>query len=121
MGRRKIQKIEGFMEGTDLDEISFDEVRTFNDVETMVWTGLLLNKEDFPAVEVAIRQSGLLKEGKLVNAKNISGNVLGDNGRCDVVLFFEGAVLGNPVARLRFDGLKWTTDFCVNFYDDYHC
>ena len=107
------------MKGSDLDTIPFSELRGLKDVETMVWTGLLLTKAELPEVNSFLLQTGLLKEGKLVDAKNISGNILGDNGRCDVVLFFEGAVLGNPIVRLKIDGLKWTSDFVDNYRKDY--
>jgi hypothetical protein len=107
------------MENTDLNTIPFNDLASLKDVETMVWTGLLLKKADLPDVEACFKQMGLLKEGKLVDAKNISGNVLGYKGRCDVVLFFEGAVLGNAAARLCINGLKWTSDFRTNYSKDY--
>ena len=105
---------------TDLESIPFSEVRGLKDVETMVWTGLLLKKAELPEVEAFLKEKGLLSAGTLVDAKNISGNVDEDKDhRIDVVLFFKDAVFGNPVVRLFMDGLKWTSDFVVNFRDDY--
>lgn len=60
----------------------------------------------------AFTECGLfLNDVKIIDAKQIDGNVKGDKGRTDV----------NPIVRLRWAkaGLMWTGDFIANYAQDY--
>ncbi len=53
----------------------------------------------------------------------LSGNVMGDKGRIDLVVIFSDEAKPNigklAMWRLRINGVKWIDDFIVNYKDDY--
>ena len=52
-----------------------------------------------------------------VRKYHIDGN---DNGRSDYLFEFDHPEIAfNPIARLKFPDLKWTSDFVDNFELDY--
>lgn len=90
-----------------------------NDVETLVWTGLILKKSEFKAVSDFFKEINFLKSGEVVDAKVICDNVNGEDGRTDVLLILKDAVIANPIVRLTVEGLMWTSDFFNNYANDY--
>lgn len=107
-------------------EISFSELKeginngTYNDVNNPVWLGLLVKEEELPDMTNVFRDLGLIEQHDSVTGfRNITGNVLGDRGRHDVMLEISGNGIINPIARLMIEGLKWSSDFIVNYKDDY--
>ena len=102
--------------------ISFRELRDYNDSNSCVMVALLINDEsevnelnDFLSNEL-----GFSRGKKIIGYHHIEGNVRGEDGRSDYLLEFDHQEIAfNPLARLRFPDLKWTSDFKVNFEQDY--
>ena len=102
--------------------ISFSELSEYNDRNSCVMIALLINNEseveqinDFLTNEL-----GFSKGKAIVGYHHIEGNVRGKDGRSDYLLEFDHPEIGfNPVARLKFPDLKWTSDFIDNFKKDY--
>lgn len=100
-------------------KIPFIKLHKYNDSNSFVWTALLFNPDDKPAIEKWLKEVGFLPESAaILDMKEISGNVLGNRGRTDV-LFITTRTIFNPLVRLRIQGLKWTTDFIDNYGKDY--
>ena len=103
--------------------MKFSDLPTL-DAPTVVLTGLAFDEsgknaliEDmntFFTEELKFLQNG----SKIVNIEKIEGNILGDKGRTDVLLTLDKFDV-NPISRLRFPDLKWTSDFIKNFRGDY--
>lgn len=83
---------------------------------------LLINDEsevniinDFLANEL-----GFSRGKKIIGYHHIEGNMRGKDGRSDYLLEFDHPEIAfNPIARLRFPDLKWTSDFREIFKQDY--
>lgn len=114
-----------------MKRISFREVTELNnDSRYLVWTGL-----ELPSTEEGLDQlkndmteffvkQNLIPEGICVsNLNHISGNVREHTGdyRKDVLIKFSENTTINPMVRLEMSmsGLKWVSDFIVNFKNDY--
>lgn len=71
----------------------------------------------------AFTECGLfLNDVKIIDAKQIDGNVKGDKGRTDWLLCLNKDITNvNPIVRLRWAkaGLMWTGDFIANYAQDY--
>lgn len=65
-------------------------------------------------------EDGLLQEGsKVVDVEKIEGNVLGENGRTDVLIHLDKFAV-NPMVRIaKWRDVKWLEDFIVNYAGDY--
>lgn len=103
-------------------EIKFSELENFNDSESLVWTSLLMRDEDINPMNDFFHEISLIPKGKsLIGWKKIIGNVLGEDGRSDILLIFDHPELQiNPIARLSVGHeIKWTSDFITNFRCDY--
>ena len=85
----------------------------------IVWTGLVMKKNDIDDIDKWFTEIGLLQKGKVLDALNIDGNVLGDKGRNDVLLILEKGTEIDPIKRLLVNGLTWTGDFISNYGKDY--
>lgn len=108
-------------------EIPFTDLynsEKYDDSNSFVWMALIppaaAEVED---VEKFLRDGpdgpGFLPKGiKILGMHKIAGNVKGDDGRTDV-LFVTQKTSFNPIARLRIEGLKWTSDFIANYAGDY--
>ncbi len=106
-----------------VENIKFSELQKFNDSNSAVMIATVF-PEGFDFSEVDEFLSGVLgfSNGKnLIRVHFISDNVKGSKGRKDWLLEFDHEeVQFNPIARLRFPDLKWTSDFVDNFKDDYY-
>ena len=103
-------------------EIKFSELRKFNDKNSVVMIATTFpdgydfgDVNDFLSVEL-----GFSRGKNLIGVYYISDNVRGKDGRNDWLLEFDHEeVMFNPMARLRFSDLKWTSDFIYNYCKDY--
>ena len=99
---------------------------TLNDNNSFVIVGLLLEESDLPAVESFLRDEVhfLPAEMSITGAASIKGNVREETGdyRHDIIFFTDNQGSLDPMARLRLSqmGVKWTSDFVVNYRSDYH-
>lgn len=115
--------------------ISFSELctglenGTYNDCNNPVWMGVLLEDTDDNTTDNFIKHqvTDFFRKVELISAtdsvvgfKQITGNVLGKNGRTDVMLEISGKGIDNPIARLLVPDLKWASDFVVNHADEYN-
>lgn len=103
--------------------INFAEVETYNDGNTIVWTGLKLDGEDGEKLKKDMTefftQEGFFLNGtEITEIFKIGGNVKGKRGRQDALIVLSKFDV-SPLKRLMFDGLKWTEDFIVNYAKDY--
>lgn len=102
--------------------IDFNDLHDVNDSEGIVMTGVLFEyiEEELDQVTGFFHEIGLIpSESKVTDLRRITENVLGDEGRVDVLICFTPCS-PNPMARLRYGSdLKWVSDFVVNFADDY--
>lgn len=107
-----------------MKEITFAELKNFSDSNSSVMTGIT---PDCTAEQVDefFHETGFLNEKQhVVDLYHLSDNVLGDEGRSDILVVHEGdGMPGNPMARLRMNSggfhLKWTSDFIDNYAKDY--
>jgi hypothetical protein len=101
------------------EPIPFIQLANFNDSNSFVWTSLEFNPAERADIEAFLKESGFIPAtGKIIDMRLIAGNVLGSEGRTDVLFVTEPCQF-NPLARLRLNGVKWTSDFIVNYAADY--
>ena len=100
---------------TKLDTIPFSEIKAKN---TLVMMGMTATKENIPHITNYLKGNGFLKSGTVINAQDITGNVLGTEGRNDILLTLENPEYNYP-KRLLFEEVKWTEDFVTNYAEDY--
>ena len=99
---------------------------TLDDNNSFVIVGLLLEESDLPDVESFLRDEAyfLPAEMTITGAASIKGNVREETGdyRHDIIFFTDNQGSLDPIARLRLSqiGVKWTSDFVVNYRHDYH-
>lgn len=104
------------------NSVKFSELEKFNDSNSAVMIATEFPEGfDFSEVdEFLSEQLGFSKGKNLVGIHFIEGNVRGNEGRKDWLLEFDHEEIQfNPLARLKFPDLKWTSDFVVNYKDDY--
>ena len=104
------------------NSVTFSELQKFNDSNSVVMIATKFPEGfDFSEVdEFLSEQLGFSKGKNLIGVHFINGNVRGANGRKDWLLEFDHEeVQFNPIARLKFPDLKWTSDFIDIFGDDY--
>lgn len=102
--------------------ITFEELFDMNDSETAVMTAVIFPEDQDweDAQNYFSDETGFAKDKNLIGCHRILGNVLGDDGRWDYLLVFDHPEIQfNPLARLRFHDIKWTSDFVVNYAEDY--
>jgi len=106
--------------------IHFAEVRNFDDNNAIVITGITVDGMDsIDAIDNFFHETGLFDANKHVTGvSRILDNVLGDQGRTDLLfhLTIEGSI--NPMVRLKMRmrgfGVMWTNDFIDNYSKDYY-
>jgi hypothetical protein len=113
---------------TVYDTITFDELSSM-DENTF---GMVIVGAGGKSSEWVGGITKILKKEKIVNdikpifsrAAKITGNVLGEDGRTDLVLIFNKDVdmhVGKlAMWRLAFRDVSWMDDFVVNFRKDYN-
>lgn len=105
------------------DNIHFKELDKFNDSNSAVLLGISFEDDnDYSKLnDFLSNEIGFSKGKNLIGVHRITGNVLGDEGRRDWLLEFDNEdVQFNYLARLQCaHTLKWTSDFVVNYEDDY--
>ncbi len=108
--------------------ISFEELRnalrdcSINDSNSAVMIAVVFpDGQDWNEVQDFLSNDlGFSKGKNLIGCRRITGNVLGDGGRTDYLMEFDNpAIPFNPIARLRFSDIKWTSDFVDIFAKDY--
>lgn len=100
--------------------IPFAELKKLNDSNSFVWTALKFDPKDLKPIQTELVKLGFLpKDASLASMQKIDGNVEGDDGRTDVLFKTVKATHFNPIARLRIEGLTWTSDFIDNYGKDY--
>lgn len=105
--------------------IHFAEVRQFDDNNAIVITGITVDGMDsIKEFDDFFHETGLFDADKHVTeVSKILDNVLGDEGRTDLLfhLTVEGSI--NPMVRLNMRmrglGVMWTNDFIDNYSKDY--
>lgn len=103
--------------------IAFEELFGKNDSETAVMIAVKFPEDqDWNEVQEFLSEEiGFSKGKNLIGCRRILGNILGDEGRSDYLLEFDNpSTQFNPIARLRFPDIKWTSDFVVNYAKDYN-
>lgn len=106
----------------ETNSIKFSELQKFNDSNSAVMIATTFPEDfDFSEVdEFLSKELGFSKGKNLIGVHFIEGNVRGDEGRKDWLLEFDHEeVQFNPIARLMFPDLKWTSDFIDIFGKDY--
>lgn len=104
------------------NSIKFSELQEFNDSNSVVLIATTFpDGFDFSEVDEFLSDGLDFSRGKkLIGVHFITGNVLGEVGRKDWLLEFDHEEIQfNPIARLRFPDLKWTSDFIDNYSRDY--
>lgn len=102
--------------------ISFGELSDYNDSNSCVMLALLINDESEVEIinDFLANELGFSKGKKIIGYHHIEGNVRGKYGRSDFLLEFDHPEIAfNPIARLRFPDIKWTSDFKDIFRQDY--
>ena len=103
------------------NKISFSELSDYNDSNSCVMVALLIDDEsEVNAINDFLANGlGFSRGKKIIGYHHIEGNVRGKDGRSDYLLEFDHPEIAfNPIARLRFPNLKWTSDFKENFKQD---
>ena len=99
--------------------VPFSSLKQFNDSNSFVWTALTFNPQEKLEIEKFLKEAKFLKRNaKIVKMLHVVENIKGAAGRSDV-LFVTKPTQFNPLARLKINGLKWTSDFIANFRRDY--
>jgi len=108
------------------NQIAFSELKNYNDSNSFVCLGLLIPSTFEEITETCkemtdwLLSEGLITKGFVFNVKHITGNIAGEDGRSDVLVILSDDCSGlHPLKRLQTNGLKWTSDFIVNFARDY--
>lgn len=100
-------------------DVPFHTLSVYNDSNSFVWTSLAFNPAEQGDIEVWLKNLGFLPaSAKIIDMRKISGNILGDDGRTDVLFITEPTAF-QPLARLQIEGLKWTSDFIQNYRNDF--
>lgn len=102
--------------------ISFDKLKDIPNGNTAVMIAVVFEEnEDWDVVQNFLSEELCFSKGKnLIGCHRITGNILRDKGRWDYLLVFDHPEIPfNPIARLRFPDIKWTSDFIDIFSKDY--
>jgi len=107
-------------------EINFSDLRSVKDF-SMVVLGASQPETWVKGIAELLVKEEIVKcsaEKVFKSAALIKGNILGDEGRADLLLTFniesEPAVGRLAMWRLRFGDVSWLEDFVVNYRKDYN-
>lgn len=108
-----------------ISKIHFEELRNLNDNNSIVLAGITVDDMDsIEEVDNFFHNANLFSKDKhITEISRVTDNVLGEDGRSDLLLHLteEGDI--NPLVRLgmRQGGLSvlWTSDFINNYASDY--
>ena len=108
-----------------MKEIKFAELANYNDSNSLIIAGVDVDGLTIEEIdEVMHKNWGLLPENKhVIGMAHLSDNVLGEDGRSDILFELSGEGTANPMVRLmlrsRGLGVMWTSDFIDNYAKDY--
>ena len=114
-------------------KIAFNELKSLNDDNHLMFIGLSLNDGDVQTIqeiEDYFNENELFPVHRTIKGmRRVTGNVLGDSGRMDWVIDIEPLNPEkadikqpiNPLVRMRMSemGVKWVSDFVDNYAEDY--
>ena len=103
-----------------MKEITFAELKNFNDSNSSVIVGVTPNCAP-EEVDEFFHETGFYNDDQhCIELYHLSDNARGSEGRSDILVVHSGGEPGNPMARLRLSSmLKWTSDFIDNYAEDY--
>lgn len=102
--------------------IPFADLRKIDVSNTAVMLALYVPEDqDWDEANQYFQEDTGFAPGKnLTRCRRITGNILGDEGRWDYLLEFDHPEIPfDPIARLKFQDIKWTDDFIDNYAKDY--
>ena len=108
-----------------LSKIHFAELCNLNDNNSIVLSGITVDSMDsIEEVDNFFHNANLFSKDKhITEISRVTDNVLGEEGRSDLLLHLteEGEI--NPLVRLGMRqsglGVMWTSDFVSNYASDY--
>ena len=104
------------------NSVKFKDLSQYNDSNSCVLIATTF-PADFKWQELddfLQNELGFSKGKNLIGVHHICDNIKGEDGRTDWLLEFDNeSTPFNPIKRLLFTDLKWTSDFIDNFKDDY--
>jgi len=106
-----------------MKEITFNEVRNnYSDNNSVVLCGITPNCTADEVNEFFHESKFLNEDQNAVDVFHLSDNVLGEDGRSDLLVIITNGP-GNPMVRLQLNmsglSVKWTSDFLDNYAKDY--
>lgn len=112
------------MEQATIKPIRFAELKQYNDSNSIVLCAITMRADEIPELDKFLHETGLLPETKKVSGVcHLSDNVLGEDGRSDLLVELEGDGEVNPMVRIKMCmmgmSVKWTSDFIDNYKNDY--
>lgn len=103
-----------------MKEITFAELKNFNDSNSSVMVGVTPDCTVEEVDEFFHKTEFYNDDQHCVELYHLSDNVRGSKGRSDILVVHSGGAHGNPMARLALcNMLKWTSDFIDNYAGDY--
>ena len=108
-----------------MKEIKFSDLSNYNDCNSIIITGIDIDGLSTEEIDGIFHENlGLLPAEKHVTGvARLSDNVLGEDGRTDILFELSGEGTANVGARLRLRmsglGVMWTSDFIDNYHKDY--
>ena len=103
-----------------MKEITFAELKNFNDSNSSVMVGVTPNCTPEEVDDFFHEIEFYNDDQHCIELYHLSDNVRGSEGRSDILVAHSGGAPGNPMARLRLSSmLKWTSDFIDNYAEDY--
>ena len=110
---------------SNMKEIKFSDLKNYNDSNSIIIAGVDVDGLTIEEIDDLMHKNwGLLPETKHVTGMaHIYDNVLGEDGRTDVLFELSGEGIANPMVRMMIRtqglGLMWTSDFIDNYANDY--
>ena len=103
-----------------MKEITFAELKNFNDSNSSVMVGVTPDCTVEEVDEFFHKTEFYNDDQHCVELYHLSDNVRGSKGRSDILVVHSGGAHGNPMARLALcNMLKWTSAFIDNYAGDY--
>ena len=108
-----------------MKEIKFSDLSQYNDSNSIVITSIDVEGLSIEELDNIFHNNlGLLPPEKHVTGvAHLSDNVLGSDGRTDILFELSGEGIAYPMVRLALRsqglGVMWTSDFMDNYKKDY--